>query len=58
MSSGSRFASLLGEAVLLELALVSWTLGRLRAEGWLTTARQRIVLTDLPALRRRASEPA
>jgi len=36
----------------------SRALGRLRAEGWLTTARQRIVLTDLPALRRRASEPA
>jgi CRP/FNR family cyclic AMP-dependent transcriptional regulator len=36
----------------------SRALGRLRAEGWLTTARQRIVLTDLPALRRRASDSA
>ncbi|HEV3452222.1 MAG TPA: serine--tRNA ligase [Acidimicrobiia bacterium] len=33
-ASGSRFASLLGEAVLLELALVAWTLGRLREEGF------------------------
>jgi CRP/FNR family cyclic AMP-dependent transcriptional regulator len=36
----------------------SRALGRLRAEGWLTTGRQRIVLTDLPALRRRAAELA
>jgi CRP/FNR family cyclic AMP-dependent transcriptional regulator len=36
----------------------SRALGRLRAEGWLTTGRQRIVLTDVPALRRRASAPA
>src|SRR5262249_16482471 len=36
----------------------SRALGRLRAEGWLTTGRQRIVLTDLPALRRRATETA
>src|SRR5207248_2281569 len=36
----------------------SRALGRLRGEGWLTTARQRIVLIDLPALRRRATEPA
>jgi CRP/FNR family cyclic AMP-dependent transcriptional regulator len=36
----------------------SRALGRLRAEGCLTTGRQRIVLTDLPALRRRAQEPA
>ena len=35
----------------------SRALGRLRAEGWLTTGRQRIVLTDLPALQRRA-QPA
>ncbi len=33
-SSGSRFASLLREAVLLELALVQWALGRTRAEGF------------------------
>jgi CRP-like cAMP-binding protein len=32
----------------------SRALGRLRSEGWLTTGRQRIVLTDLAALRRRA----
>jgi len=36
----------------------SRALGRLRADGWLTTGRQRIVLTDLPALRRRASQNA
>jgi CRP/FNR family transcriptional regulator, cyclic AMP receptor protein len=36
----------------------SRALGRLREEGWLTTGRQRIVLTDLPALRRRALESA
>jgi CRP/FNR family cyclic AMP-dependent transcriptional regulator len=36
----------------------SRALGRLRAEGWLTTGRRRIVLTDLPALRRRAIEVA
>jgi seryl-tRNA synthetase len=34
-SSGSRFASLLREAVLLELALVQWALGRARAEGFI-----------------------
>ena len=33
----------------------SRALGRLRAEGWLTTGRRRIVLTDLPALRQRAT---
>ena len=33
-ASGSRFASLVGEAVLLELALVRWTLGRLLEEGF------------------------
>jgi CRP/FNR family cyclic AMP-dependent transcriptional regulator len=36
----------------------SRALGRLRAEGWLTTGRQRIVLIDLPALRRRATDIA
>jgi CRP/FNR family transcriptional regulator, cyclic AMP receptor protein len=36
----------------------SRALGRLRAEGSLTTGRQRIVLTDLPALRQRARESA
>jgi CRP-like cAMP-binding protein len=36
----------------------SRALGRLRAEGWLATGRQRIVLIDLPALRRRAMEVA
>ena len=36
----------------------SRALGRLRAEGWLTTGRQRIVLTDLAALRRRATQVA
>jgi CRP/FNR family transcriptional regulator, cyclic AMP receptor protein len=36
----------------------SRALGRLRAEGALTTGRQRIVLTDLPALRQRANESA
>lgn len=36
----------------------SRALGRLRAEGWLTTGRQRIVLTDLAALRLRARELA
>jgi seryl-tRNA synthetase len=34
-SSGSRFASLLREAVLLEFALVQWALGRARAEGFI-----------------------
>jgi CRP-like cAMP-binding protein len=34
----------------------SRALGRLRAEGWITTGRQRVVLTDVPALRRRAHE--
>jgi seryl-tRNA synthetase len=33
-ASGSRFAYLLGEAVLLEFALVQWVLGRLVAEGF------------------------
>jgi seryl-tRNA synthetase len=33
-SSGSRFASLLREAVLLELALVNWTVARVVAEGF------------------------
>jgi seryl-tRNA synthetase len=33
-ASGSRFASLQREAVLLELALVSWTVATLRAEGF------------------------
>ncbi len=33
-ASGSRFAYVLGHAVLLELALVQWTLGRLVAEGF------------------------
>jgi seryl-tRNA synthetase len=33
-ASGSRFASLQREAVLLELALVAWTLTTLRAEGF------------------------
>ena len=33
-SSGSRFASLLGEAVLVDLALVNWTVARLAAEGF------------------------
>lgn len=33
-SSGSRFASLLREAVLLDLALVNWTVARLVAEGF------------------------
>jgi seryl-tRNA synthetase len=32
--SGSRFASLMREAVLVELALVQWVLGRLVAEGF------------------------
>ena len=32
--SGSRFASLTGSAVLLELALVQWVVGRLVAEGF------------------------
>jgi CRP/FNR family cyclic AMP-dependent transcriptional regulator len=36
----------------------SRALGRLRAEGALTTGRQRIVLTDLAALRSRARDPA
>jgi CRP/FNR family cyclic AMP-dependent transcriptional regulator len=36
----------------------SRALGRLRAEGALTTGRQRIVLTDLAALRRRAADEA
>jgi len=33
-SSGSRFASLMGQAVLVELALVQWVTGRLVAEGF------------------------
>jgi seryl-tRNA synthetase len=33
-ASGSRFASLAREAVLVELALVQWTMGRLVAEGF------------------------
>lgn len=33
-ASGSRFAYLLGDAVLLELALVNWVLGILRGEGF------------------------
>jgi len=33
-SSGSRFASLMGHAVLVELALVQWVTGRLVAEGF------------------------
>ncbi len=33
-SSGSRFASLMREAVLVELALVQWVMGRLVAEGF------------------------
>jgi seryl-tRNA synthetase len=33
-SSGARFASLTREAVLLELALVQWTMGRLAGEGF------------------------
>ncbi len=33
-SSGSRFASLMREAVLLELALVQWVIGRLVTEGF------------------------
>jgi seryl-tRNA synthetase len=33
-TSGSRFASLQREAVLVELALVQWTMGRLAAEGF------------------------
>jgi seryl-tRNA synthetase len=33
-SSGSRFASLMREAVLVELALVQWVIGRLVAEGF------------------------
>ncbi|MEX2254616.1 MAG: aminoacyl--tRNA ligase-related protein, partial [Acidimicrobiia bacterium] len=33
-SSGSRFASLMREAVLLELALVQWVMGRLVGEGF------------------------
>jgi seryl-tRNA synthetase len=33
-SSGSRFASLLGEAVLVDLALMNWTVARLVAEGF------------------------
>ncbi len=37
-ASGSRFASLMGEAVLLEVALVQWTLGRLVAEGFTPVA--------------------
>src|SRR5262249_7327620 len=36
----------------------SRALGRRPAEGWPDTGRQRIVLTDLPALRRRATEVA
>ena len=37
-AGGSRFASLLGAAVLLELALVRWTLGRLVDEGFTPVA--------------------
>jgi seryl-tRNA synthetase len=37
-SSGSRFASLMREAVLLELALVQWVMGRLVAEGFVPVA--------------------
>jgi seryl-tRNA synthetase len=37
-SSGSRFASLMREAVLLELALVRWALGRAREEGFTPVA--------------------
>ncbi len=33
-ASGSRFAYLMGEAVLLELALVQWVMGRLVEEGF------------------------
>ncbi len=33
-TSGSRFAYLMGEAVLVELALVQWVMGRLRSEGF------------------------
>jgi seryl-tRNA synthetase len=33
-SSGSRFASLLGEAVLVDLALMNWTVARLVTEGF------------------------
>jgi seryl-tRNA synthetase len=33
-ASGSRFAYLMGEAVLIELALVQWVMGRLVAEGF------------------------
>ncbi len=36
----------------------SRALAGLRAEGWLTTGRQRIVLTDVAALRRRATDLA
>jgi seryl-tRNA synthetase len=37
-SSGSRFASLMREAVLVELALVQWVMGRLVAEGFVPVA--------------------
>jgi seryl-tRNA synthetase len=37
-AGGSRFASLMGAAVLLELALVRWTLGRLVEEGFTPVA--------------------
>ncbi len=37
-AGGSRFASLMGPAVLLELALVRWTLGRLVEEGFTPVA--------------------
>lgn len=37
-ASGSRFASLMREAVLLELALVQWTISRLVAEGFVPVA--------------------
>ncbi len=37
-SSGSRFASLMREAVLVELALVQWVMGHLVAEGFVPVA--------------------
>ena len=37
-ASGSRFAYLMGEAVLVELALVQWTMSLLRAEGFVPVA--------------------
>jgi len=33
-ASGSRFAYLMGDAVMLELALVNWVIGKVRAEGF------------------------